>query len=307
MSAGVQVDQTDLKTHPAVSPASVPNTAAPDTAAPNTAAPQASIILNTQTPAAATVRYLLRIADACLIHAQRLGEWTGHAPVLEEDIALTNMALDLVGQARGVYTLAGQLGGQGFDEDQLAFLRDERDYLNPSLVELPNNGHGPGRPGCFALTSLRNLMVSSWLLGLWQGLRTSSDPELAGIAGKAFKEARYHQTHAADWVVRLGDGTADSHQRSQAALDLLWPHCSELFEDDATDAAAVASGLGPAVSSLQADWRATMTAVLADATLSQPKDRAFRATGRRGVHSEHMGLLLAEMQYLQRAYPGGKW
>jgi ring-1,2-phenylacetyl-CoA epoxidase subunit PaaC len=268
---------------------------------------QASVTLNARSPAAAAVRYLLRIGDTCLIHAQRLAEWTGHAPVLEEDIALTNMALDLVGQARGVYTLAGQHDGQGLDEDHLAFLRDERDYLNPTLVELPNNGRGPGRPGDFALTVLRNLMVSSWLLALWQRLQASSDTELAGIAAKAVKEARYHQTHAADWTIRLGDGTADSHQRCQMALALLWPYTAELFDDDATDAAAVASGLGPAPSSLQADWQAQIASVLAEATLTRPADTSFRSTGRHGVHSEHMGFLLAEMQHLQRAYPGGVW
>jgi len=268
---------------------------------------QASITLNPQSPHAADVRYLLRIADLCLVQAQRLGEWTGHAPVLEEDIALTNMALDLIGQARGLYTRAGELDGQGFDEDRLAFLRDERDYLNPTLVELPNNGSGPGKPGDFALTVLRNLFVSTWLQALWQRLQDSRDAELAGIAGKAVKEARYHQQHAADWVLRLGDGTADSHHRSQAALALLWPYTAELFDDDATDTAAEASGLGPAASSLRADWQAQVDSVLADATLSAPAPSAFRASGRRGVHSEHMGFLLAEMQHLQRAYPGGAW
>lgn len=268
---------------------------------------QASITLNAAAPSAAHVRYLLRLGDTCLIHAQRLSEWCGHAPILEEDIALTNMALDLVGQARGVLTLAGQHDGQGFDEDRLAFLRDERDYLNPTLVELPNNGRGPGKPGDFALTVLRNLMVSTLLLQTWQRLQASSDAELAGIAAKAVKEARYHQQHAADWTVRLGDGTDGSRARSQAALNLLWPYTAELFEDDATDRAAEAAGLGPAPSSLKADWLVAIDAVLAEATLTRPADSAFRSTGRQGVHSEHMGFLLAEMQHLQRAYPGGVW
>lgn len=268
---------------------------------------QASITLNPQSPHAADVRYVLRVADLCLIQAQRLGEWTGHAPALEEDIALTNMALDLIGQARGLYTRAGALDGQGFDEDRLAFLRDERDYLNPTLVELPNNGSGPGKPGDFALTVLRNLFVSSFLLGLWQRLQTSRDDDLAGIAAKAVKEARYHQQHAADWVLRLGDGTEESHRRCQAALALLWPYTSELFEDDATDGAAEASGLGPAASSLRADWHAQVAEVLSAATLHMPAESGFRASGRQGVHSEHMGFLLADMQHLQRAYPGGAW
>ena len=252
-----------------------------------------------QVGASPTVQYLLRIGDACLISSQRLAEWCGHAPILEEDLALSNMALDLLGQARGVLTRAGQLDGQGFDEDQLAFLRDERQYLNPVLVELPR--------GDFALTQLRNLAMSTWLLGLWRGLQKSSDAELAAIAGKAVKEATYHQQHAADWVVRLGDGTDESATRLGAALTTLWPYFNELFEADAVDAAAVETDLGPAWSSLKADWLATMTAVLADAGLSVPKDSAYRSAGRVGQHSEHMGHLLAQMQYLQRAFPGGKW
>ena len=246
-------------------------------------------------------QYLLRLGDTCLILGQRLGEWTGHAPVLEEDIALANMALDLIGQARAVLTLAGQ--SQGFDEDQLAYLRDERDYRNPTLVELPG---GP-RDGDFAVTVLRNLLVSTWLKLLWQQLGSSQDAELAAIAGKAVKEARYHQQHAADWVVRLGDGTAESRRRCEAALALLWRYTAELFDDDAVDAAAVASGLGPAGSALKPAWLAEVGDVLAEATLALPAETAFRSSGKRGVHSEHMGLILAEMQHLQRSFPGGVW
>ena len=247
-------------------------------------------------------QYLLRLADTCLILGQRLGEWCGHAPVLEEDIALSNMALDLIGQARALLSHAGK--PQGFDEDQLAFLRDERDYLNPTLVELPN---GPGKPGDFALTTQRNLMVATLLKLLWQQLANSSDAELAAIAGKAVKEARYHQQHAADWVVRLGDGTAESKRRSQAALDALWRYTPELFDADAVDEAAVASGLGPRWADVQADWQAELAAVLDEAGLQPSPLGSFRSTGKRGVHSEHMGFLLAEMQQLQRAYPGGVW
>ncbi len=243
------------------------------------------------------LQYLLRIGDSCLIQAQRLGEWCGHAPVLEEDIALTNMALDLVGQARAVLTLAGQ--PQGFDEDQLAFLRDERDFLNPTIVELPR--------GDFAFTVLRNLMVATWLELLWQRLAASSDEALAAIAGKAVKEARYHRQHAADWVVRLGDGTLESQRRCEAAIDALWRYSTELFDDDAVDRHAEASGLGPAASSLRSDWLAEVGAVLAEAKLAVPADSAFRSTGKTGRHSEHMGFLLAEMQTLQRSFPGGVW
>jgi ring-1,2-phenylacetyl-CoA epoxidase subunit PaaC len=253
------------------------------------------------------VQYLLRLGDTCLILGQRLGEWCGHAPVLEEDIALTNMSLDLIGQARALLTRAGQLQVPAFDEDQLAFLRDERDYLNPTLVELPNGTSGPGRPGDFALTVLRNLMVSTLLKLLWHKLADSSDAELAAIAGKAIKEARYHQQHAADWVVRLGDGTDESHRRCQAALDALWRYTPELFEADAVDDAAAASGLGPRWADLRADWAAELGDVLAEAGLVPPAESVFRSTGRRGVHTEHMGYILAEMQHLQRTYPGGAW
>jgi ring-1,2-phenylacetyl-CoA epoxidase subunit PaaC len=247
-------------------------------------------------------QYLLRLGDTCLILGQRLGEWCGHAPVLEEDIALTNMALDLIGQARALLTHAGR--AQGFDEDQLAFLRDERDYLNPTLVELPN---GPGRPGDFALTVQRNLMVATLLKLLWQKLADSSDAELAAIAGKAIKEARYHQQHAADWVVRLGDGTEESHRRSQDALNALWRYTPELFEADAVDEAAAASGLGPRWADVRADWAAEVGDVLAEAGLTIPAESPFRSSGKRGVHTEHMGYILAEMQHLQRAFPGGAW
>jgi len=244
-----------------------------------------------------TQQYLLRLGDTCLILGQRLGEWCGHAPILEEDIALTNMALDLVGQARALLTHAGR--AQGFDEDQLAFLRDERDYLNPTLVELPR--------GDFAFTVLRNLMVATLLKGLWQKLADSSDAELAAIAGKAVKEARYHQQHAADWVVRLGDGSDESRRRCEDALAQLWRYTPELFEADAVDEAAAASGLGPRWADLQAGWAAEVGEVLAEAGLVPPAESAFRSTGKRGVHTEHMGRILAEMQYLQRAYPGGAW
>ncbi len=245
------------------------------------------------------VQYLLRIGDTCLILGQRLGEWCGHAPIVEEDIALANIALDLIGQARAVLTRAGQLEGRGHDEDQLAFLRDERDYLNPTLVELPR--------GDFAFTTLRNAMVATWLKLLWQRLQGSSDAELAAIAGKAVKEARYHQQHAADWLVRLGDGTAESKRRCEAAIAALWHYSAELFEDDAIDDAAAAAGIGPRGSELRDDWQAAMGETLGAAGLAVPPPVAFRSDGRRGRHSEHMGYILAEMQHLQRAYPGGAW
>lgn len=245
------------------------------------------------------VQYLLRLGDSCLVLAQRISEWCGHAPILEEDLALSNMALDLLGQARALLTHAAKLDGQGHDEDQLAFLRDERQYLNPVLMELPR--------GDFAFTQLRNFAVSSWLLLLWRRLEKSSDTELAAIAGKAVKEAAYHQQHAADWVVRLGDGTEESAARLAAALNTLWPYFNELFDSDIIDAAAAAQGLGPDWASLKDDWRAQMSEVLTEAGLACPKDSAYQSQGRKGIHSEHMGHLLATLQYLQRAYPEGKW
>lgn len=246
-----------------------------------------------------SVQYLLRLGDTCLILAQRLGEWCGHAPVLEEDIALTNVALDLIGQSRALLTRAGELEGRGHDEDQLAFLRDERDYFNVTLVELPR--------GDFAFTVLRNLFVATWAKLLWDGLHTSTDTEVAAIAGKALKEVRYHQQHAADWVVRLADGTPESRRRVDAALAALWIYTAELFDSDAVDAQAQASGLGPRWAELREPWLAEITAVFDEAGLPVPKDSAFRSTGTRGVHSEHMGFILSDMQHLQRSYPGGVW
>lgn len=249
------------------------------------------------------VEYLLRIADTALIHAQRLVEWCGHGPVLEEDIALANVALDHLGQARALLSHVAALEGSGFDEDRLAFLRDERDFRNLTLAELPLRRGG----GDFADTVLRNLVLAGWFVPLWQRLQASADAEVAAIAAKAVKEARYHQGHAAEWVVRLGDGTEESARRMQAAVQRAWPYVAELFEADAADEVARASGLGPGFDELRPDWMAALQPVFDEAGLALPPDTAFRATGRRGRHSEHLGYLLAEMQHLQRAYPGGVW
>jgi ring-1,2-phenylacetyl-CoA epoxidase subunit PaaC len=246
-------------------------------------------------------QYLLRIGDSCLVHAQRLAEWSGHAPILEEDIALTNLALDLVGQARALLT---HVGSQvGFDEDQLAFLRDERDFLNFTLTELP--GRRAGRD--FADAVLRNLLLAAWMNVLWAKLEQSGDAQVAAIAGKAVKESRYHVAHAADWVVRLGDGSEESTRRMRQAVDRLWPYTAELFETDDVDTAAAEAGLGPMRVSLKDGWDAIVAPVFAEAGLAIPATGAFRSTGSRGVHSEHMGYLLAEMQTLQRTFPGGQW
>ena len=245
--------------------------------------------------------YLMRVGDTCLIHAQRLAEWSGHAPILEEDIALTNLALDLVGQARSLLTHVGQQAG--FDEDQLAFLRNERDFVNFTLAELP--GRRAGRD--FADTVLRNFLLAAWMNVLWARLEASSDAEISAIAGKAVKESRYHVAHSADWVVRLGDGSDESARRMRQAVARLWPYVGELFETDAVDTAAAEAGLGPMRVALQPGWTAIVEPVFAEARLEIPATGAFRSTGSRGVHSEHMGYLLAEMQALQRSFPGGQW
>lgn len=252
----------------------------------------------------AKTTYVLRLADTCLIHSQRLSEWAGHAPVLEEDLALPNIALDLLGQARALLTYAGQLEGAGRDEDQLAFLREERDYRNIILVELPNAAASPSDGGGgrdFALTTVRNAAMALWLELLYERLQTSLDTEIAGIAAKSLKEVRYHRQHSSDWVVRLGDGTDESKARMQAALNVLWPYFNELFAADGVD------GVGPAWSELEPEWRARWATLMREATLTLPRDSAMQPRGIDGVHSEHMGHMLGTMQHLQRTYPGGTW
>ena len=250
---------------------------------------------------AATARldYVLRIADSALILSQRLAEWCGHGPVIEEDIALTNTALDLIGQARLLLTHAGALEGRGRDEDALAFLRAEHEYRNLTICELPNED--------FGRTVLRNFLFAALQMQLWQALASSGDAQLAAIAGKSIKETRYHLQHAADWTVRLGDGTEESHARVQRALDYLWPYTAEFFSPTATDERAHAAGIGPAWATLGAGWEGAVLPVLEVATLKVPARTPFLSRGKEGRHSEHMGHLLAEMQYLQRAFPGSRW
>ena len=245
------------------------------------------------------LNYVLRIGDACLIHGQRLGEWCGHAPIIEEDIALTNVALDHIGQARALLTLAGELEGRGRDEDALAFLRQEREYRNPTMLELPN--------GDFARTVLRVFLWASFMKVLCKALATSTNAQLSAIAAKSRKEVRYHQQHSGDWVVRLGDGTEESARRMSDALALLWPYAAEWFADDDIDRAAQARGLGPAWSTLESAWMAELQPVFEAAKLSPLAHTPFRTTGKLGRHSEHMGYLLAEMQTLPRAFPGAVW
>jgi ring-1,2-phenylacetyl-CoA epoxidase subunit PaaC len=247
----------------------------------------------------AHLEYVLRLADSALILGQRLSEWTGHAPVLEEELALANVALDLIGQSRLLLTHAGRLEAPRRDEDQLAFLRTDDQYRNLTLVELPN--------GDFGRTALRTFLFAAFQRPLWEALLSSRDTELAAIAEKSLKETRYHLRHSAEWVARLGDGTDESHARMQSALDYLWPYTAEFFTEDAVDNEVAASASGPAWSDLQPAWEAAVQPVLSEATLLIPARTAFRSRGKLGGHSEHLGHLLAEMQHLQRAYPGTRW
>jgi len=250
-------------------------------------------------PYSAHLEYVLRLADSALILGQRLSEWCGHAPVLEEELALANIALDLIGQSRLLLTHEGGVEGARRDEDQLAFLRAEREYRNVTLVELPN--------GDFGQTVLRNFLFAAFQRSLWEALLASRDAELAAIAEKSLKETRYHLRHSAEWVVRLGDGSAESHARMQSALDYLWPYTTELFTEDAVDQQVAAAALGIAWSSLEPVWRACVLPVLTQAKLAPPGRSAFASHGKLGRHSEHLGHLLAEMQHLQRAFPGARW
>jgi ring-1,2-phenylacetyl-CoA epoxidase subunit PaaC len=243
--------------------------------------------------------YVLRLGDLSLVLGQRLGEWVGHAPALEEDLGLANIALDLIGQARLLLSYAGEVEGRGRDEDQIAYLRDQSSYLNAILVEQPN--------GDFGRTIVRQVLIDAFQLELYERLAASADERLAAIAAKSVKEVRYHLRYSSGWLVRLGDGTEESHARVQAALESLWPYTVELFAEDALDRAMADAGIAPRLSDVQAAWSARIDAILAEATLTRPIDRPHSWHGKRGQHSEHLGYLLAEMQYMQRAYPGARW
>ena len=245
------------------------------------------------------LRYALRLADTGLILAQRLGEWVGHAPAIEEDLGLANIALDLLGQARLFLSYAGELEGRGRNEDALAFLRAEAEFLNPTLAEQPN--------GDFADTIVRQFLIDAFRHELFERLTDSADPRLAEIAAKALKETRYHLRYSSGWLVRLGDGTAESHARVQASLERLWPYTRELNDADELDRAMAAAGIGPQLAEVGAAWSKRVDAVLAAATLHRPADVPFAWYGKQGRHSEHLGQLLSGMQYLQRAHPGARW
>lgn len=243
--------------------------------------------------------YALRLGDDALVLSHRLAEWSSRAPVLEEDIALTNIGLDLLGQARALLTYAGEAEGAGRSEDDLAYLRSESEFTNCQLVEQPN--------GDFGVTMARQLFFSAYQLELHRRLAGSGDGTLAAVAAKAVKEVTYHLDHAAGWVIRLGDGTDESHQRMQAAIDRLWPFTHELFETDDVAARLAATGVGVDPPGLRPAWEQQIDAVLGAATLERPVDGWRPGGGRRGVHTEHLGFLLAEMQHLHRSHPGATW
>lgn len=246
---------------------------------------------------------LLRLADSDLVLAQRLGEWVGKGPVIEEDIALTNVGLDLIGQARLWYGYAGEVEarvkGTGRDEDQFAFRRDAHEFRNLLLAEQPN--------GSYADTIARQFLFDQWHLLALSALAQSKDAQIAGIAAKAAKEAAYHVERSSDWVIRLGDGTDESRRRMQDAIDELWRYTGEMFVPDAPELAVADAGVGVDVRALQAPWDAAVDAVLAEATLARPPAGYLQKGGKQGRHTEHLGHLLAEMQFLQRAYPDARW
>lgn len=248
---------------------------------------------------AALLEFLLRIGDNTLILGHRVSEWCGHSPALEEDIALANTALDLIGQTQLWLGLAGEVEGKGRSADDLAYLRDGYEFRNILLVERPN--------GDFGKTLMRQFLFDAWHYLLLKALKGSSDTRIAEIAEKAFKEVSYHLDRSRDLVIRLGDGTAESHRRMQEALDELWPFTGEMFMSDALDAELVEAGIVPAPESLKASWDEIVAETLAEGTLKKPTDGYMHKGGRRGVHTEHLGFILSEMQFLQRAYPGATW
>jgi ring-1,2-phenylacetyl-CoA epoxidase subunit PaaC len=248
---------------------------------------------------AAYFEFLTRLGDNTLVLGHRLSEWCGHSPVLEEDIALANHALDLIGQTQLWLGLAGEIEDKGRSADDLAFLRDAWDFRNVLLVERPN--------GDFSHTIMRQFLFDVWHTEMLRALEHSSDPRVAAIAAKVIKEVFYHVEKSADLVIRLGDGTEESHRRMQGALDELWTYSGELFLSDAVDEAMVQAGVGPDPAGLKPSWDKTVRAVLDEATLTIPATTYVHKGGRRGHHSEHLGHMLTEMQFLQRAYPGATW
>lgn len=250
-------------------------------------------------PEDAFVDWLCRMGDNCLVLGHRVSEWCGHSPVLEEDIALANTALDLIGQTQLWLGLAGEVEGKGRTADNLAYLRDAAQFRNVLLVERPN--------GDFGQTLMRQFLFDAWAMEMLRALQSSTDKRVAEIAAKAAKEVAYHLERSADLVIRLGDGTEESRARMQKALNVLWPYTGELFLGDAVDEAVAAQGIAPAPESLKAAWDRTVSDILAEATLVKPEGTFQHKGGKQGRHTEALGFILADMQFLQRAYPGGTW
>jgi ring-1,2-phenylacetyl-CoA epoxidase subunit PaaC len=245
------------------------------------------------------VLYTLRRADDALILGHRLSEWCGHAPMLEEDMALANMSLDLLGQARELYSYAAKVEGRDNDEDKLAYLRDVRQYRNLLLLEQPN--------GDFARTMVRQFFYATFADLYWRAMMRSGDATLAAIAAKSEKESAYHVRHTSEWVVRLGDGTEESHRRAQGAIDDLWAFTGEMFTVDDSERGLIDAGIAVDPATLRAPWLKAITAVIAEATLTLPKNDWAQQGGRSGRHSEHLGHLLSELQSMPRTFPGATW
>ena len=260
---------------------------------------------------AAHEQYLLHLADNALILGQRNAEWCGHGPVLEEDLALANNSLDLIGQARLLYQRVATLRNDGkTSEDLLAYSRNEPEFRNYTLLEIAHStALTPTARGDrdYAVTIARNFLYSALMVLVWNALQSSTDQELAAIAAKSLKEAQYHLRHSRDWLIKLGDGTDVSHARMQAAMDHLMPYTQEFWTPSAMEAAAVRTGAGVENATLRASWNTIVDEALSEATLKRPSDQGFVTTGKHGVHSEHMGFVLAEMQSLARAHPEAAW
>ena len=247
----------------------------------------------------ALLTYVLRQGDRALVLAQRLLEVVTHAPEIEEDMALANLALDLIGQSRALYTYAGEIEDDGHDEDHFAYWRDQHEFLNPLLVERPN--------GDFAHVIVRQFLHDAFALPYWQAMSRSCDTTLAALAGKSQKETAYHLRHSRAWVVRLGDGTAESHTRAQAAVDELWRYTGELFERDHVEDELVAAGVAADPDVIAGHWRSTVESTIAEATLTCPSDVVMQTGGRTGRHTEDFSYLLGELQVVARAHPGATW
>ena len=247
----------------------------------------------------ALLAFVVRLADDHLILGHRLSEWCGHAPMLEEDLAMPNMALDLIGQARALYQYAAEIEGKGRTEDDFAYLRREREYTNCLMVERPN--------GDFAHTMLRQLYFAAFMEPMWRAMAVSKDETLAGIAAKAVKEVAYHIRHAGEWVIRLGDGTEESAARMKQAVQDLAPYVDELFDADAVTRAVVAAGIAPDPAALRQSFDRTITTIFSEAFLDMPTAPFAQRGGRDGRHGEAMGYLLADLQHMQRTFPGAVW